>query len=574
MSRSILIQGGSVADGTGRPPFRADVLARDGRIAEVGAIPEAEGARVLDAAGLTVAPGFIDAHTHLDFILASPAQERVLEKWVRQGVTTVVAGTCGFSPAPATDYSERYVSTLWHNALPREGLAFSWRSFGEYAQHLKHNGMVLNAAVLCGHNMLRANIMGLDARASTREEAGAMARELARALSEGAAGLSAGLFYVPGAFCRTEELDTLAAVLSGTGKPLVTHTRGLTQHYDKAVAEVAGVAERAGVPLQLSHHAGGLSLPLKVKRIYGRSTRAFLRAARLFSSRPLLFFVFSLNRARVRAEEVVRKARDRGVPVGCDNMPWFGGPTGILAMLPPWLFDGGMDRGLARLAEPGTRRRVLSELKSLVPSWPAWEHGFWTDNFLSLSALVSGFSLPKNRGLSGKSMEELGRLAGKDPFDALLDLTAEERGGLFAIDGLFDDPAGDDIAARLLADPECSVMSDVIGADYDWPNPVPWSSHAKVLGSFCRDRGHFTLPEAVRKMTSLPARQMGLSGRGEIRKGLAADICVFDPRTVRHCATFARPCRLAEGIRHVLVNGEPVLENERYLPATKPGVLL
>lgn len=574
MAQKILIRGGSLADGSGRPPFRADLLVEGGRIAGLGPIAEVEGARVLDVSGLTVAPGFIDAHTHLDFILASGAQERVFEKWIRQGVTTVVAGTCGFSPAPATDFSERYVKTLWHNALPRDGLDFSWRSFGEYAAHMKSQGLLLNAAVLCGHNMLRANAMGLSARASEAEEARRMARELESALSQGAAGLSAGLYYVPGAFCRTEELDRLAAVLAGSGKPLVTHTRGLTRFYDRAVDEVIGVAERAGVPLQLSHHAGGLSLPLKIKRIYGPSTRAFLWAARRFSARPLRFLTFTANRARARAEKSVARARERGVLIGCDNMPWFCGPTGILAMLPPWLFDGGMDRGLARLSEPRTRARVLYELKNLVPSWPPWENGYWTDNFLSLSGRVAGFSLEKNRALSGRSVEEIGRLAKKDPFEALLDLAAEERGGLFVIDGLFDNPAGDDISAHLLSDPECSVMSDVIGADHDWPNPVPWSAHAKFLGSFRRERGLCSLAEAVRRMSSLPARQMGLSGRGELKKGHAADICVFDEGAVAHRASFARPNRFAVGLRHVLVNGEPVLEDGRYLPGKRPGLLL
>jgi N-acyl-D-amino-acid deacylase len=527
-------------DGTGAPALPADVLVRGDRIEEVGNLPGARAARVIDATDRVVAPGFIDVHTHLDFLLASPRHAEVLESWVRQGVTTLVAGNCGFSPAPMDRSSVEDVSAYWSFALPRDGLDFEWTTMAEYLDRLERVGQAFNVAILTGQNVLRTNAMGFRARVARPDEIESMKRGLRESLRSGSIGLSLGLFYCPAIFSDTDEVRELASVLREFDAPLVPHTRGLTVTYDKAVAEVVGIAEQHGIPLHLSHHAGGTP------------------------------------EGRPRALATIREAQDRGVRIGHDNIPWACGPTTVLALLPPWLFDGGVARGVERLRDPAIRARVVHELETHVPTWPTWENGWWTDKFLSFTSRYNGFRLEKNLEFTGRTMHEIARELGKTPYDALFDLLVEEEGKLFMVGGLvdFDDPVGDEFMGGLFQDPDCSVMTDIVGADFEHGNPVAYGAFTKVLGSFARERGLMSQEEAVRRMTSLPASQMQLNDRGVIRRGAFADLTVFDPESVANRASFREPRRFSEGIEWVLVNGEVVLEKGTYRPGALAGKVL
>ncbi|MBL7177104.1 MAG: amidohydrolase family protein [Desulfobacteraceae bacterium] len=528
----ILIKNGMVMDGTGNPAVRADVLIHGDRILDVGILSEAGNSNVIDAEGLAVAPGFIDAHTHLDFFLPSPRHAEVLKTWAFQGVTTIVAGNCGWSPAPIDHTMEEDVSTYWNFAHPRDGLEYEWTTMREYLDFLERNGQALNVAILTGFNILRTNAMGgFFAQLANPKEIAEMKRMLKESLEAGSIGLSLGLFYCPGIFSNTDELMKLASAMKEFGAPLVPHTRGLTVTYDKAVEEVIQIAESNKLPLQISHHAGGTMGDMTI---------------------------------RDRALKAIKEAMDRGVEIGHDNIPWACGPTTVLALLPPWLFDGGVKKGLDRLRNPDIRRQTVHELKTHVPTWPTWENRWWTDKFLGFSSLYAGFRKEGNTRFENMSMQDIAQELNQDPYDALFDLLIEEEGRLFMIGGLFDDPMGDDFIAFLLTDPNCSIISDIVGADFKHGNPAACGAFTKVLGYFARDRGVMTQEEAVRRMTSLPAKQMGLKDRGIIKKGAFADIAIFDPNTVNNRASFKDPYQLSEGVEYLFINGKLILDKGNY----------
>ena len=323
-----------VADGTGCPAIRADVLIKEDRIQDVGLFPDARATKVIDAKGLVVAPGFIDCHTHLDFLFPSPRHPEVLKSYAHQGVTTFVAGNCGWSPAPINHDFEDTFSTYWNFALPYEGLKYEWTTMGEYLDYLDRNGQAFNVAILTGHNTLRTNVMGFQTRFASPKEINEMQKMLKDSLYAGSIGLSLGLSYCPGIYSNTAEIMALTSAMTEFNAPLVPHTRGLSKTYDKAVEEVINIAEENKIPLHISHHAS-----------FGAQVRA-------------------------RAIKAINEAMDRGVEIGHDNIPWFTGSTTFLSMLPPWLFDGGFDAFFRRIQEYEVRQKAVDELKYHIPRWP------------------------------------------------------------------------------------------------------------------------------------------------------------------------------------------------------------
>ncbi len=547
MGNDVLIKNGMVMDGSGEPAVRADVVVNDGRIEDVGLFPDADGTRVIDATGLAVAPGFIDAHTHLDFFLASPRHAEVLESWARQGVTTIVAGNCGYSPAPINHEYEDTVSTYWNFAFPRDGLKFEWTTMDEYLSHLERIGQAFNAAILTGHGMLRTNVMGFEARFAEPEEIARMKKMLRESLEAGSIGLSLGLYYVPGIFSHTDEIIEVASVLSDFGAPLVPHTRGMSETYGEAVREVVKVAEELQIPLHISHHGS---------------------------------FVRDDPSVIERANKTIAEARERGVEVGYDMIPYSTGSTTLLSLFPPEAFEGGLDKFFERLTDPLVRRRIVNGWETVVPSWPNWEHHWWTDNhyhnaFNSWSLIcLSGFRKEDNRRFENMSVEQIAADLDKDPFETVFDLTLEEKGRIIVTGGAFDNPMDDASLADAVADPQCSIASDIVGGDHRTINPAAYGTFPKVLGRIARDAGIMTQEEAVRKMTSLPAKQMGLKDRGVIRRGAHADVTIFNPETVIDRASFGRPYQMPVGIDYVLINGRIVLEKGKYHAGALAGQVI
>jgi N-acyl-D-amino-acid deacylase len=379
--------------------------------------------------------------------------------------------------------------------------------------------------------------MGWDARFAEPEEISEMKRMLKDSLNAGSLGLSLGLYYCPGIFSHTNELMELASVLTEFGAPLVPHTRGLSATYDKAIEEVITVAEKNKIPLHISHHAGGS------------------------------------GQVRRRALKIIEEAKERGMKIGHDNMPWAGGCTAILAHLPPWMLDGGINNLLERLQNSDLRKQAIDELESFQPKWPTWENKYWTDKFFGGNTYIGGFKLEENQKYEYMQIKNIAKKRNQNMYDALFDLIIEEKGSLFTL-GYIDHPLAEKLYDDLIKDPDCSIETDVIGVDFKNPFPVSYGTFTKVLGEMARDKGLMSQEEAIRKMTSLPADQMQINDRGLIKEGCYADITIFNPEKVNSKVSFKTPFQNSEGIEYVIINGQVVLDQGNYNPKAFAGKVL
>ena len=408
---------------------------------------------------------------------------------------------------------------------------------GAYLQYLEKVGQAFNIAILTGHNTLRTNVMGWDARFAESKEISEMKRMLKDSLKAGSFGLSLGLYYCPGIFSHTDELVELASVLTEIGAPLVPHTRGLTVTYDKAVEEVIAIAETNKIPLHISHHAGGS------------------------------------GQVRRKALNLIDAAKDRGIKIGHDNMPWAGGCTAILAHLPPWILDGGIDSLIQNLKDPEIRKLAKDEVQNFNPTWPTWEHKYWTDKFFGGNTFIGGFSLEKNRKFEYMQIKDIAKNLNIDIYEALFDLVIEEKGKLFTL-SYIDHPIAEKFYDDLIKDPDCSIETDVIGVDFKNPFPVSYGTFTKVLGEMARDKGLISQEEAIRKMTSLPANQMQIKNRGLLKKSYFADITIFDPITVNSKVSFTNHFQNSVGVEYVIINGKVVLDQGNYNEKALAGKVL
>ncbi len=518
-----------IVDGTGSPWFRGWIGIKRGRIVEVGRGSPGKGYRTIKGRGLVACPGFIDIHGHSDLaLLLNPTADSK----VHQGVTTEVIGNCGYSPAPLT---ERSLQELRATAgrLGQE-VGWDWRGFGEYLARLGRTS--LNVVPLVGHGTVRLAALGPEDRVPAPEELAEMERLVEAAMEEGAFGLSTGLIYPPGCFAGTEELIVLARVAGGRGGLYSTHIRGEGDTLVDAVREAIRVGEEAGVRVQISHHKA----------------------------------VGEGNWGRVRETlRLMEEARTRGVDVACDVYPYHASSTTLTACFPPWAHRGGLGELLRRLRDPAARE----EIRRSISEDAGWEnflrHGRWEN------IRVSGVRTEKNRALVGKSLREIAEIWGRSPFDALCDLVLEEERDVSMV--VFEISPEDVkyvLGHRLScvgSDGFCLSPRGPLGEGK--PHPRSYGAFPRVLAKYVREEGLFPLEEAIRKMTSLSARRLGLWDRGLIAPGSAADIVVFDPERVEDRATFEEPHRFPIGIEHVLVNGIPVVEGGEHTGAM-PGKVL
>jgi N-acyl-D-amino-acid deacylase len=506
----VLIAGGRVVDGTGNPWTRADVGLQGDTIVHVGRSP-VTAKRTIDAAGKVIAPGFIDMHAHSEFgLLADP---RGLSK-ITQGVTTEVLGEHA-SAGPVVGRAED------DPMLVADPVRRDWTTLGGFFARLENQGIGPNALSYVGSGQVRASVIGYDNRAATREEVERMKTLVAHAMEEGAFGLSSGLAYVPNAYATTEELIALAAVAARYGGFYVSHLRGGLE----GLREGIRIAREAGLPLEI-HHLNSTS---------GRNAAAFV------------------------AE--IERARSEGIDITANAYPYIAGWTYLRSLLPQWALEGGTDQMLARLRRAEERARVLEDLEESAARQPGrWERVF-----------VSSY----NPSVDGVSIQDLGRRRGTSPENALVDLVIEQNGEGFQI--AFGNT--EEFLSIVLRQPWVHIGSDgsalALGmrTAMGKPHPRSFGTHPRVLAKYARDERLFTLEEAVRKMTSLPAARLGLHDRGLVKRGMKADVVIFDPERVRDAATFEQPEQYAEGIEWVFVNGTAVVEAGRPTGA-RPGRVL
>jgi N-acyl-D-amino-acid deacylase len=537
-----LIRGGRIVDGTGKPSFTADIGVSDGRIAAVGRLDGAEAAVTVDAGGRVVAPGFIDVHSHSDFVLAADGHGEVLAPFVAQGITTLVTGNCGYSPAPVNPETRDELSS-YTAFLRGDDLPDAWLSFGEYLDYLEGRGVAMNVVPLVAHGALRIHEVGFAGRTLSATEANGMRGRLRQSLEEGAFGLSSGLLYAPGIFAPPEELVELGAELREFDGIYTSHIRGSSETLIDATKEVIGVGEANGVRTQHSHIEA-----------FGRPNW------------PQIDEILELHEA----------AAGRGVDTGFDVIPYIAANTTLLAIFPRWSLAGGVDGLLTRLRDPQMRVKIRRSIEHDVPRWPCWDEAGWPHNLVEATGWQNVWLMwvesERNKHLEGKSLPDIAEARGVHPFDAAADVVLEENGHAmalyFGVSGELGEEAG---LEKLLGHSWSSVETDAILTGKGKPHPAAYGAFPRVLGHFVRDRRLFTLEEAVRKMTSLPAERLGLRRRGVIREGNFADLVIFDPATVADRTTYTEPSRAPTGIEWVFVNGRPAAHGGTVDVAARPG---
>jgi N-acyl-D-amino-acid deacylase len=528
----IRIGGGTIVDGSGAPGYDGTVaiegdrlrIARAGTAGEKALLEQPAG-RTVDARGKVVAPGFIDLHSHSGLmILAEPRHEPK----VRQGVTTDVVGVDGNSYAPFERPEDLQAFVVLNGGLDgrpeiSHDIAYDWDTVAAYLGRFDRQVSV-NIAYLVGNSALRIAAIGWDDRPADERAMDRMRALLREGMAEGAFGLSSGLDYPPGAYATTQELAELSRAAAGLGGFYHTHVRyGLGDRFLDPFREAIEIGRRGEAPVHITH-------------FYHRQT---------FPGTPDQML------------QLVDDARAEGMDVTFDAYPYEWASTRLLIMLPHWVQEGGPDRLKERLADRAVRDRIRIELA---------ERGTLFAGAGGLADVRIGYlARPEHAAWEGLTLGEILAETGAEPVDLLCDLLLAED---LHVNEVTPGPHTDGIR-RFLAHPIGMVGTDstFVGAK---PSPRTYGSFPRILGQFVRDERILSLEEAIRRMTGAPAARLGLTDRGRLVDGLAADVVVFDPSTVRSWATYEEPRRFPDGIEHVIVNGVSVVEEARHTGAT-PG---
>jgi len=568
----LLVKGGKVVDGTGGKAFDADVAVQGNRIVDVGRLSLAEAATTIDATGKTVIPGLIDIHSHNDLYAVRDDYAQLFEPYLRQGITTCVAGNCGWSVAPWPQQSSDLMrATVRSMGIPKD-FKLEWSTQAEFHDWMRRRGMPMNFVPLAAHGWIRMAVMGEEARFSTPEELTGMKKLLADCMEAGCRGMSTGLTYFPGMYAHTDEIVELAKVCSEHGGRYASHVRGHSQTYDTAVKEAIEIATRSGCGLQLSHV---FAVP------YLGETRANI----IYALQGVLETINRVvplpgvpNPVLKKAIKEVDTALEGGLDVGMDFIPYVLGNTTVTQLYPPWANIGGTDALLKRLRDPDTRKKIRFDVENLKPVWPHWEEGSWSDNYVKalgwkiLSILSVGSE--KNRQVEGRRVVDLARAAGKDPFDYLADLTIEEEGMVTFLFGLPPRPWTEKVFTSIQHHPQLSVGADTLFPEFGAPPQSGYGCFVRIIDHYVKELGFYALEDAVRRCTGLSASRYGLDDRGVVASGKAADLVVFDLDTIRDNSTYDDPVHFPDGLEYVIVNGKVVVDNGAYKPDALAGQLL
>ncbi len=526
----LVIQHGRIVDGTGSPWYSGDVGIRGGRIAAIGNLSGAPAKRTIDAHGMVVAPGFIDMLGQSELtILVNPH----LPSKIYQGITTEITGE-GSSVAPVTEamlQADRV--TYEHYALHPD-----WRTFHEYFARLEKQGMGINLASYVGATQVRRMVLGDGDRAPDAAELERMKMLVRAAMQDGAVGLSTALQYTPAPYAKTEELIALAAEAARYGGIYATHMRSEGDAIIPALDEAIRIGREAHIPVEIWH------LKTAGKSNWGRMPEVIAH---------------------------MQQARDAGVDISADTYAYPAGFNTFSAIIPPWAHDGGDAKLIERLRDPAIRARIRKEMETPGGDWD----NEWQEVSGPESILVGAVANPKLLPLQGKTIAEIAKLWGKDPFDTIFDLLIEDRAFTNVAIFMMSEP---DITLAL-QQPWVSICNDSEGTAPDGmlgkehPHPRAYGTFPRILRKYVREEKKLTLADAIRKFSALPAQRMRLVDRGVLKEGMWADVVVFDPDTIRDVATFENPNQLSEGMRYVLVNGVPVIEEGKMTNAL-PGKVL
>jgi N-acyl-D-amino-acid deacylase len=524
----LVIRNGRIVDGTGNPWFYGDVAVRADRLAAIGCVGEAEARRTIDAGGLVVSPGFVDIHSHSDFLLLEDGHA---EGKIRQGVTTEILGE-GSSAGP-------YTGKLPSPPADVQGTPRHWSTLGEYFGLLDAAGVSLNVGSYVGLGNVWQCVMGESFERPTAEQLAEMARLVEEAMADGALGLSSQVMMPPGSLATTDDIVLLSKAAARHGGIYSTHIRNEGSGVIESVKEAIEIGERARIPVDVIH------LKIADQQLWGRMSEIVT---------------------------LIEEARRRGINVQANVYPYTRGNNDLVSIIPPWAHEGGKEQLLARLKDRSDRERLKKEIREGLPGW--YNHytavgGDWARMLISADNVYKGLTM--DRVLSLRAARQKGARAA-DPLDELFDILIEQNGSVSTV---YAHHTEEDMNLAM-TQPWCSIGSD--GSAYATagslrrgnPHPRNFGTFPRVLGVYVREKNLLRLEDAVRKMTWLNAAKVGLRDRGLLVVGNYADITIFDPDRVIDRSTYTEPFQYNEGIEYVIVNGRVVLEQDRHTGAL-PG---
>lgn len=513
-----LIKNGLIVDGQNTSSYSGDVLIENGIIKKIDKKIDENVEKVINANGKVVCPGFIDTHSHSDLmILVNPYNEIK----IRQGITTEVLGQDGISMAPLP---KKYIGSWRKNIAGLDGesddISWEYETTDGYLKMMEEKGVGLNEAYLIPHGNVRMEAMGLEGRPATDEEIKKMCEIVEREMKAGAFGLSTGLIYIPCAYSETKEIIEMCKVVAKYDGVFVIHQRSEADTIVDSMKEVIEIGKKSGVKIHYSHF-----------KVCGKNNWKYLD----------------------KMIELIEEAKKEGIRVSFDQYPYAAGSTMLGVILPPWAHAGGTDELLKRLSNSSEREKMIKDMKNGIPGW---------DNFVDFAGLdqifVTSVKTEKNKDLIGKNLEEIGKIRGKDPFNATFDLLLEEENAV----GMVDFYGLEEHIIKILKRPEQNVCTD--GLLSGKPHPRAYGSFPRFLGRYVREQKILSLEEAIYKMTKKAADAFSIKNRGVLKEGYAADILIVDMEKVTDKGTFVDPIQYPDGIDYVIINGETVLENGVY----------
>jgi dihydroorotase/N-acyl-D-amino-acid deacylase len=529
-SFDLVITNGHIIDGTGSPWYSGDVGIRDGRIAAIGNLSQAERKRTIDAHNMVVAPGFIDMLGQSELtILVDPR----LPSKIYQGITTEITGEGG-SPAPLNDA----IVQADHLDYAHLKISPDWRTLREYLSRLERQGLGINLATYVGATQVRRMVLGDADIQPTPAQLDQMKALVRDAMQDGAVGLSTALEYAPAPYAKTDELIALATEAAKLGGIYATHMRDESDSVLIAIDEALRIGREAQIPVEIWH------IKVAGKANWGRMPEVVAK---------------------------INGARAQGMDITADTYAYTAWFNSFSAFIPPWAHDGGDAKLVERLKDPATRARIKKDM--LTPS-KDWDNE-WQEIPGPEAILIGVVQNPKLLPLEGKRLSDVAKIWNKDPMDALFDLLIEDNA--FTEVAVFGMSEPD--VALALEQPWVSIDNDSSGTSPDGilgqehPHPRAYGTFPRILRMYVREEKKLTLEDAIRKFSSLPAQRMRLTDRGVLKQGMWADVVIFDPANVRDLATFESPNQLSQGMVYVLVNGVPVIDQEKITGAL-PGKVL
>ncbi len=523
-SFDLIVRGGTVYDGLLTEPRRVDVGVKGDRITAIGDLAAARAGREINAAGLVVAPGFIDVQGQSGTTLLADGNG---ESHLRQGITTEIIGE-GSSPAFWT------ARTADADGLRPFGVEFDWTGFDGYFDRLEQRGIAINLGTLVPATMVRREIIGLENRDPTPEELRRMEAMVEEGMKSGAVGLSSALIYPPGSFAKTDELIALARIAARYGGVYATHIRGESFNLMKALDEAIQIGREAKIAVVIFH------LKVAARENWGSMGQAVAK---------------------------LREATSNGVRVHATMYPYTAGGTSLAASLPLWVQEGGREQMLERLKDPAIRNRARREIETTIDGWENLVRGSGFEGIQVASVPPSA-----DQSLVGRRITEIAAARKQDTWTTFFQILSETEGRAGALYHMMSE---DDVRTAL-RDSGASIGSDSAAIRTEGPlargspHPRGYGAFPRVLAKYVRDEKVITLCDAIRRKTTRAASHYQLDGRGHIREGFAADLVVFDPATIQDHATFEQPHQYPTGIQHVVVNGVPVLDPQG-LTGARPG---